>query len=176
MAASTEADDYVHLAVGKLKKRSNVSFDTYNLYAWELAAHDRAQPLELMDGALKDNLDVVVLQMGENVFDHSAMETDLTELLKRIKSKSPKAKILVLGNFWQNDALDEIKETVCQKMGAVYISLKDLQAPEYYAGLGTVVYGDDGEAHTIDHAGVAKHPGNRAMVAIAERIVAALDA
>ena len=38
-------------------------------------------------------------------------------------------------------------------------------------GLNTEVYGDDGESHKITHAGVAKHPNNRAMEYIAEKII-----
>ena len=174
MAASSEADDYVHLVVSQLEKYGAVSFDISGMFLWEALAHDRAQPLGMMESAFKGNLDAVIVQMGENVISCSTMAGDLSELLEHIKSKATKAKIMVLGNFWPNDALDEIKKAVCQKMGVAYISLKDLQTPEYFAGLGATVYGDNGEAHTIEHAGVAQHPGNKAMIAIAERIVATL--
>ena len=41
----------------------------------------------------------------------------------------------------------------------------------FMCGLNTEVYGDDGESHKITHAGVAKHPNNRAMEYIAEKII-----
>lgn len=41
--------------------------------------------------------------------------------------------------------------------------------------MNTVVYGDDGSEHTVTHAGVAGHPGDKGMAAIADRILAAYE-
>ena len=37
------------------------------------------------------------------------------------------------------------------------------------------VYGNDGQEHTVDHRGVANHPGDKGMQAIADRIIEALQ-
>ena len=38
-------------------------------------------------------------------------------------------------------------------------------------GMNTEVYGDDGKVHKVTHAGVAKHPNDRAMAYIAQKII-----
>ena len=41
--------------------------------------------------------------------------------------------------------------------------------------MGTVVFDKDGKDHIIKHEGVAKHPGDKGMEAIAGRIVVKLN-
>ena len=45
---------------------------------------------------------------------------------------------------------------------------------DYYCGKGTVVFDNNGGKHVVDHAGVAKHPGDKGMQAIANRIINSL--
>lgn len=68
--------------------------------------------------------------------------------------------------------LDEQKERACKKAGAEYVSLQGIKDnKEYFCGIGARVFGDDGKEHIVEHDGVAVHPGDKGMKAIAERII-----
>lgn len=107
--------------------------------------------------------------------DAVTFSEDLVELIALLKARLSPEVILVLGNFWQNDALDMEKQKACEKTGARYISLKDLQSPAYQVGLHAVVQGMKGEQHEVLHDGVARHPNDQAMKIIAERVCRVLE-
>ncbi len=57
-----------------------------------------------------------------------------------------------------------------------YVDLREIKnKADFYAGMGSLVYGDDGSEHLIEHSGVADHPGDKAMEYIAERIFETIE-
>jgi lysophospholipase L1-like esterase len=190
MAATSQDTDYVHqtekLLPDKLHGLKPVA-ETVNGYAfnysvWETNAHDRAQTYPVMDKFMTEGkeLDVVVLQLGENVSDAntdgSTYESDYAELIQHIKEKAPNAQIVTVGDFWADDTKDAVKKSAAEEAGVTYVDLSEIQDnPNYEAGMGTIVEGDDGKEHEIEHSGVAKHPGDTGMKWIAERIVEAIE-
>ncbi|MBO4425486.1 MAG: hypothetical protein J5776_00605, partial [Clostridiales bacterium] len=93
-----------------------------------------------------------------------------------IRSKAPNARILVVGDFWIVDGRDEMEFNACALTDAEYVSLDGIAGnEEYYCGIGTTVYDKYGNEHIVDHEGVAMHPGDAGMAAIAERIIEAID-
>lgn len=55
------------------------------------------------------------------------------------------------------------------------INLSELQDEKLNAGIGTIVFDDDGNQHEIDANVVARHPGDKAMNFIADKIFAILE-
>ena len=177
MAASEDSKDYVHLIEAYLKENGkNVTMNTENLAAWETNGNDRAEFLELADPYLYEGLDLVTIQLGENASNLDTWEKDFEELISHVKEKCPTAQIIIVGDFWSNGNRDSDKETAAKAQNVTYISLDGIKEnEEYYAGLGTKVEGKDGKTHVIEHDGVAKHPGDKGMAAIAERIKVKID-
>ena len=69
-----------------------------------------------------------------------------------------------------------MKEQAAKETNVEYVSLEGIKDnKEYYAGMGTTIYDDDGNPHQINHEGVAAHPGDRGMEAIADRIINVID-
>ena len=93
-------------------------------------------------------------------------------MLDYLKSRCPKAKIIVIGDFWLNDGLrNDMKYRVCSDTGCVFIDLSAISGKEEYkCGMNTSVYDNIGQAHLVHHAGVAEHPNDKAMKFIAEKI------
>lgn len=58
-------------------------------------------------------------------------------------------------------------------MGNNGAEIKDKE--KYQCGIGTMVKGDDGAKHIVEHDGVAGHPGDRGMEYIANKVIEALD-
>lgn len=96
MAASTADKDYVHIVSNSL----NANYNAYNFVIWEIMSHDRGETLSMLDGMLGDSLDLVTIQLSENATDLSTFETDFEELIRYVQKQSPKARIIVVGDFW----------------------------------------------------------------------------
>lgn len=65
-----------------------------------------------------------------------------------------------------------MKQKACQKTKVEFIGLDEIKGlKNYQCGIGTTVYDSNGNLHTVEHAGVANHPGDAGMKWIAERII-----
>lgn len=177
MASSSDDKDYVHLVENYLEESyGDVTTNVTNLASWETNGFDREEFLPLINPYLSDDVDLVTIQLGENASDLDTWESDFENLISYVHEGAPNAKILVIGDFWSNGDRDSLKEQAAEAEGAIYVSLDGIKDNEdYYAGLGTEVEDSDGELHTIEHSGVASHPGDKGMEAIADRIIEALQ-
>ena len=168
MAATTAEKDYVHLVAFSLDAR----FYAYNFSTWELMGHDRGETLALLDGLLSEKLDLVTIQLSENATDLSTFESDFEELIRYVQKRATNARILVIGDFWDKKQKDAMKQKACEKTKVEFVSLDEIKGlKKYQCGIGTTVYDNNGNPHTVEHAGVANHPGDAGMKWIAERII-----
>jgi hypothetical protein len=174
MAASSPEKDYFHIVSSDLKEiyGEDVVAYAYNLAAWETQAHDRAETYGLLDEYLSPEIDLITVQLSENCSDLNTFLYDFTALLEHIKDECGEdVQIVVIDDFWDIDK-GKMKKTVCEEMNIDFVDLSDIRNDEIYmAGMGTVVEGDDGIEHVIEHDGVARHPGDDGMGMIAERVL-----
>lgn len=172
MAASEESLDYYHIVKNEIEKENSlVNSMAYNFSAWEVQSHDRGETIDLLDRYLDENLDLITVQLSENVSNLTTFDVDLIELLNHLKTVCPKAKIIVIDDFW-SDEKSAIKKNVCETTGVDFVSLSEIRnQASYQAGMGTTVTGQDGETHVIEHNGVATHPGDLGMQYIAEKVL-----
>lgn len=85
-------------------------------------------------------------------------------------------KTITDGDFWADDTKDAVKKSAAEETGVTYVDLAEIQDnPNYEADMGTMVEGDDGKEHEIEHSGVAMHPGDTGMKWIAKKIVEAIE-
>ena len=85
---------------------------------------------------------------------------------------APDAQILVIGDFWDKELKDEMKQKACEEIGVEFISLDEIKGlEEYQCGMGTTVYDSEGNPHTVEHNVVVDYPGNAGMKWIADRII-----
>ena len=190
MAATSVDKDYVHVTeklisdkIPKLKKTAEkgLNADAIAFSYWESLQHDRAETYPLVDKYFTSGkyIDCIVLQLGENVSDadnaDSTYELDYRELIEHLKKKAPNARIITVGCFWKNKTRDDVKKSVANEENVAYVDLTEIaDNPEYEAGIGTLVDGDDGKKHRIEHDGVSKHPGDKGMEWIGEKVAEAI--
>ena len=168
MAATTAENDYAHIVASSL----DAKFYAYNFATWELMGHDRGESLSLLDGLISEELDLVTIQLSENASNLSTFESDFEELIRYVQKGAPDAQILVIGDFWDKEQKDEMKQKACEETGVEFISLGEIKgSEEYQCGMDTTVYDSYGGTHTVKHAGVADHPGDEGMKWIAEKII-----
>lgn len=181
MAASSKGNDYFHLVANWLNAKfganseNKVTNVAYNGAYWEVQANDRSEILEYWDGYLSEKLNLVTIQLSENVSDLTTFETDFREMVKYVSTKCPKAQIIVIDDFW-DDKKSELKKKAISGLKVDFVDLSEIRGKkEYQAGMGTTVYDADGGEHTIEHKGVAAHPGDKGMKYYAEKIIEKLQ-
>lgn len=161
MAASAKERDFVHRLAGMLEE-SGVRVE---LRERNVADFERDPSLPLSD-TFADDLafkpDTVVLRICENTpaerfEDFAAAYEDLIQLFRR----DPGCRVFAVGPFWKNDRAEELLSEAADRTGARWVSLASLHSGEYQA-LGQ-----------FSHAGVAAHPSDKGMEAIARIILAA---
>ena len=171
MAASAKDKDYVHLVSAGLArlagKAPEIRFSNIADFERNLATYD-------LDTKLKAEVEfkptLVIVAIGENV---AALQTD--EAKAQFKSsfgkllgkfKSGGATLLVRSCFWADAAKDGILRQACQEAGGIFADIGSLGKDEAnYARA----------ERKFEHAGVAAHPGDKGMKAIADAILGALQ-
>lgn len=172
MAATAEDKDYVHLILGAIAKTCGAMPESR---IDNIADIERQYATIDIEARLKDHLafdaDIVVLAIGENTpalaTDEAkrAFQESLVRLLTDLKQSGAPA-IFVRSCFWADAAKDEALRQAAAKVGCTYVDISSLgQDPANAAR----------SERTIEHAGVAGHPGDRGMQAIASAILTAME-
>ncbi len=171
MAATAEANDYVHLVTKALTEKAGKAPEVMvkNIADFERAYADYDVASKLKD-AIDFHADLIILAIGENVpglktaEDKAKLQASVTTLLNALKGERKPA-ILVRSCFWANAAKDEALQQACSAVGGVYVNISSLSKDEANYGRSERPY---------KHAGVANHPGDKGMAAIAAALVKAL--
>jgi len=172
MAASAEAKDYVHLVVDAVAKQRGVKpeFRVENVADFErnYATFDVAAKLK---DVLAFQADTVVLAIGENVpaLKTAESKTQFKEAavkLLTLLTQDGKAKLYVRSCFWADATKDAILKEACAAADGVFVDIGTL-------GKNEVNYARS--ERKIAHDGVARHPGDQGMQAIAGAIFAAME-
>ncbi|NQT21523.1 MAG: SGNH/GDSL hydrolase family protein [Planctomycetes bacterium] len=171
MAASTKDNDYVHLvlkAISAAAEKDPASVVT------NIADFERQFETYDIDFGLKRELafkaDLVIVAIGENVpaltseQAKAAFKANVTKLLKRLKENSEPV-IVVRSCFWQDQAKDTILKQACGEVGGIFVDAGTLGKDEAnYAR----------SEREFSHDGVAGHPGDKGMHALADAILKGL--
>lgn len=177
MAASDADHDYFALVRRHLEEKNGaVHAERLYFYAWETQDENRDFTLLYLEPYLCEELDLVTIQLGENVSGLETFAKDFETLITYVKERAPKARILVIGDFWTYENREEIKRKTADNTGVEFVSLDGIRDNgEYQCGMGATVYDAEGTAHSVDHGAIASHPGDKGMQAIAEKVIAALE-
>lgn len=171
MAASAEAKDYVHLVTQALTEKSGAAPE---ILVKNIAEFERAHVGYDVAGKMKEAItfapDLIILAIGENVHalktpeEKSQFQSSVTQLLKLMKGDRQPT-ILVRSSFWANPAKDEALQQACAAVGGIYLDISALSKDERNFAR---------SERPFKHEGVANHPGDQGMAAIAAAIVKAL--
>lgn len=172
MAASAMEKDYVHVLASALAERSK----TPPLVMVENIADFERKPEGFdykarLEKPLAFKANVIVVAIGENVpalrtdEAKSAFQEHLRKLLAALQG-SDRPAIFVRSCFWPDAAKDQILKQVATEAGATFVDI---------SALGKDPSNKASAERKIDHAGVAAHPGDKGMKAIADLLLRAMD-
>lgn len=175
MAATKPEYDFVHVIEEGLKvKDANAECIGINIAAWE---RDFSTNLATLIGdALTASTDLVVIRLGENVPSGNVLsfQSALGNLVDYIYSISPNAKVVITTMYWANTSKDAAIAGAANAKNIDLIPISQFGITAYEESVGHYVYGDDDAIHEITNSGVANHPSNVGMAAIANAILTAI--
>lgn len=167
MAASAPELDYVHLCMRRIRARyPQASWRVGQLVAWEQAFwKDEAV---LGDFACLSEWRpeyIFSVMLGANTPESALAEHDYAEHYRRMLrffARHGSPRIIVTDMYWSNARENAAVRTAASQMNAVVVHVGDLsRTPELTA------------QNLFAHHGVAAHPGDQGMQAIADRLLAA---
>lgn len=168
MAASAASKDYVHLVIAGLTRSSGRAPEVLvkNIADFERGYADYDFSTKQKE-TIAFEADLIILAIGENVpalksdAEKKDLESAVTRLLTTLKGeRSPL--ILVRSGFWANAEKDAALRAACAAVGGTFVDISHLGKDEAnYAR----------SERDFKHAGVANHPGDQGMAAIAEAIL-----
>jgi len=172
MAASAEEKDYVHLLAADIAKASGAQPRRMvrNLAGFE-RGYDTFDLATELKAELEFNADIIIVAIGENVSQPASDEARakfaaaFARLLAALQRHGQPA-IFVRSSFWPNATKDEVMRKASAEAGASFVDLAELGRDETNAAR---------SERNIKHAGVAGHPGDKGMRAIADAIFAAIQ-
>ena len=172
MAASAPEKDFVHIVTRSLAKSSGAEPETMvkNIATFE-RQHANYDLKTNLKEAFEFRADLVIVAIGENVPQLKSEESkaqfadSLGELLQGLKASS-RPTIVVRSCFWANQAKDQILKQACQDVDGIFVDIGPLGKDESnYAR----------SERDFAHKGVAAHPGDNGMQAIADAILNAIN-
>ncbi len=171
MAASAREKDFVHLVADSLAKDSGTAprILIKNIAGFERRHVDYDLETQLKD-AFEFQADLIIVAIGENVpkLDSETSQAQFAasfgKLLRRLNA-GHRPTIVVRSCFWANQAKDEILRRGCRDIDGIFVDIGKLGKDEAnYAR----------SEREFQHKGVAAHPGDKGMQAIANAILQAI--
>ncbi len=172
MAASAQEEDYVHLLLQRISEAAGRKPEAM---IRNIAEFERNCATYNVGSALQKELefdaDLIIVAIGENVPAFPSEEAKaafgkaLAGLLAALKKRGNQA-LFVRSCFWPDKAKDELMRQACREAGGTFVDISGLSRDEsLYAR----------SERKFAHAGVAAHPGDRGMKAIADAIWKAMN-
>lgn len=174
MAASAAEKDYVHLVVQALTEPAAGGGPASTFKVQNIADFERQYATFSVEETLREAIDfkpdLLILAIGENTPELTTDESrtqfhnSLIALLTAFQ-KSGNPAIIVRSSFWPSATKDPILKQAAAEVGAVFVDIGALAADEAnYAR----------SERQFSHDGVAAHPGDCGMKAIADAIIGAI--
>ena len=184
MAASAAEKDYVHLVVQALSEpaASGIPAPTFSVPKFpvpkfmvqNIADFERQYATYPVEEKLREFIDfkpdLLILAIGENVPELTSGESETqfyksVDTLLRSFQKDGNPTIIVRSGFWSSSKKDTMLKRAAADVGAVFVDISELSKNEANFAR---------SERQIAHAGVAGHPGDKGMKAIADAIVNAI--
>ena len=167
MAASAPEKDFVHLLIAKVAKETGKQPEVKvkNIAEFERQLGDFNFAEQLKE-ELHFQPDVIVLAIGENSVtpsndvERTKFSVGLDGLLSELK-RNGQPTIFVRSQFWPDQEKDQLLKQATEKAKLVWVDMEKLGADPLNAA---------SAEREFQHAGVAGHPGDKGMAAIADKI------
>ena len=176
MAASKYADDY-YSKFGAYVTSLNPSYSAtrFRYNTWEDATTEAAQQTVVADMIthVDASTQLVVVQLGDNIntdAKKAIFESGAMYMLQQIRTAAPNARVVWMGSWFNPMLINQVMPSVCKRTGCVFVPISDLNTIDNQSAIGNTYEDTNSNTFTISSSGVAAHPGDAGMLAIANRL------
>ena len=163
MAASAEEKDFVHLVMNDIHTHdTHAVFDIAWVVEWERNYKEDSLLINYKE-AVEFNPDIIIVKIGENVNRELNYEYPFYDYYKKlIDYFNPlnSAKVIIVNSFWDKGSLEDAMRLVSKEREYPLVDLGNLREQPGMKAIGL-----------FEHSGVANHPGDKGMKAIADAIL-----
>ena len=172
MAASAQDKDFVHILTSEIAK---VAGSRPEIKVRNIATFERTYSTYDIEKELREELDfhadLVIVAIGENMTaptteeERSKLAAAFARLLAALQQHGQPA-IIVRSSFWPNPTKDGIMQEASNDAGVTFIDIARIGRDKSNAA---------SAERKFEHAGVAAHPGDKGMQAIADALFGAIQ-
>jgi hypothetical protein len=167
--ATDDEHDYYHITKTRLENTfDKVNMNCINATSWENDVETRKNWVS--NNLKKDsltNLDLIILQLGDNYSQEDELENDVKELTETLRKYSPNAEIVWVGVWNTNEKIINQLPTICERLNIEFVNISDISLITDYQ---SIVNETTENNETIS----AIYPNNEAMQIISNRIIEVL--
>ncbi len=165
MAATSIGNDYVSIFAKKVAADQKWHIRRENIIEFERAPiGDKAR---LSKYQLSEKAEYLIIELGDNVKSDTnsllMFSSNYTNILKA--STANKNRVICLSTWWGRKEINNVIKSACAQTKGIYIDISDLILNKDNSWV---------EKRKFIHPGVAQHPSDQGMEAIANRIFNAL--
>ena len=183
MAATIRDNDWVHQLLAKLQQinpdcveyalNMAQSFERDGVYdLTQIISNEIASGHTDFQSIVLSSIELVIIRVGENGL---ASQELVENLIDSIRTNCPNAEIVITGMFWTNATKEEYLRGAALAKNCSFVQIDQYNTPTYKSSVGSRVYGDDDQWHIIENSGVAAHPNDAGMLAIANAVYNSLE-
>lgn len=176
LCASSDKRDYYHYVTAQIaEKREGATFHREMGKEFEdiTNAHTEIDTWikEGIEDYMSEDTELVIIQLGDNVqrSNKDVLEENARKVLQTLRENHPKVRVAWVGLWYNRTSISAIQKA-CEQTGAVFVDITDLNVPDNRGKIGEIVTMPDGQTETVEKGGQASHPGDKGMLAIANRI------
>lgn len=176
-ASNAQSDYYYHVTQAILKQNASFTADRSAGTSLEGATSDEAQDTAYsnISGKLSADLDLVIVQLSDNTNNAESIAYFLgggaKRLLTKIRTACPKARVVWAAAWYSSTEKLNAIQKACADTGCLFVDFSDLRTSENQGAIGNTITYPNGETSTVEASGVASHPGDTGMKAIADRLL-----
>lgn len=171
MNATCEDCDY-HTILQKRFLEKNPAYTDIRLSgtgfeACENEKQQRAWLENMLQPRLSDDLDLVVVQIGENVNTQSkraAFVQGARALVRTIRSGAPRARIVWMYGWYASNQVTTAIKDACRPHDVALITINDIRTAVNSSSIGTVVTRTEPTSQTLKYTRYAVLPDNRLQI------------
>jgi len=176
-ASGPERDFCAHVTRVLHAARPDASIHKLRISDFE-GCTDMAQARAWLDGPLLEALDakpeLVIIQCGDNVNTSEKLAVyhiSCEKLLSFVRHALPDAQVALVGEWYATEEKQTLMAEACRRTGCAFVDIEGLRSERTMGKVGGRYLLADGTLGVIDSEGVASHPGDAGMEAIARKIM-----